>query len=129
MDRGPFDYPIVHYIGFWTIGALGHLVARLQYVTDGATGPITCWFCVVIRLLVVIMTGGLVGVLTFWAGEGLHAPMHFTAAAAGIMGHMGVKAFEIGESLLMLLIEKIKRSIDPTGYQPPTDDHDPKDEP
>lgn len=128
MDpKGPFDYPVTHYIAFWVIGALGHLVARLQYIADGAS--IAGWFCVAVRLFVVIMTGGLVGVLTFWAGEGLHAPMHFTAAAAGIMGHMGVKAFEIGEGLLLMLIEKIKRSIAPTGgYQSPSDNNGPQDE-
>lgn len=115
MDRGPFDYPISHYLAFWMIGALGHLVARLQYVcavTDATAGPLPCWICVAIRLLVVMMTGGLVGVLTFWAGEGLHVPMHFTAAAAGIAGHMGVKSFELGEILLLAFIERMKRSID-----------------
>lgn len=127
MDRGPFDYPISHYLSFWTIGALGNLVARMQYVTDATVGPLPCWIRVAIRLLVVMMTGGLVGVLTFWAGEGLHAPMHFTAAAAGIAGHMGVKAFEVGESLLLAVIEKIKRSIDP--HAQPPDDRKDRDEP
>lgn len=118
MDRGPFDYPVSHYLAFWTIGALGHLVARLQYVT-GTTAP-PCWICIVVRIFVVAMTGGLVGVMTFWAGEGLHVPMHFTAAAAGIAGHMGVKSFELGEILLLAFIERMKRSID----FPKDDKHD-----
>lgn len=124
MDRGPFDYPMSHYIGFWIIGAIGSLVSRLQNITADPA-PVTCWFCVIMRIVAITMTGGLAGVLTFWTGEALHVPLHFTAAAAGIVGHMGVKSFEIGENLIFLVIEKMKRSIDPT-Y---SDHHDSSDDP
>lgn len=97
-EKTPLDYPMVQYFLVALLGAIGGLVSVLQEFFEQIG---KCWKCAITRAIVSVVTSGFCGVLAFWLCESLEIKPLVTAFMIGISGHMGGRALNVVEKIVV----------------------------
>lgn len=97
-EKTPLDYPTVQYFLVALLGAIGGLVSVLQEFFEQIG---KCWKRAITSAIVSMVTSGFCGVLAFWLCESLEIKPLVTAFVIGISGHMGGRALNVVEKIVV----------------------------
>lgn len=97
-EKTPLDYPMAQYILVVILGSIGGIVSILQDFLEQVG---KCWKCAIARAVVSVVTSGFCGVLAFWLCESTGVKPLVTAFVIGISGHMGGRALNILEKIVV----------------------------